>query len=120
MERIMKSQALRNDNMMHHMMGKRILEINVESDIIQELFRRLNIDKNDKTIKDITWLLYETTLINSGFSLEESGTFCNRIYKMLRLGLDLNSDVVVEEDEVIEEKKIENDDIEESSMEEID
>ena len=108
MERIMKAQALRNDNIMNHMMGKKILEINVESDIIQELFRRLNVDKNDKTIKDITWLLYETTLLNSGFSLEESGTFCNRIYKMLRLGLDLNSDVVEEEEEVenVEEKKV--------------
>ena len=124
MERIMKAQALRNDNMMHHMMGKRILEINVESDIIQELFRRLNTDKNDKTIKDITWLLYETTLLNSGFSLEESGTFCNRIYKMLRLGLDLNSDVVEEEEEVeeevVEEEKKSENDVEESSMEELD
>ena len=119
MERIMKAQALRNDNLMHHMMGKKILEINVESDIIQELFRRLNTDKNDKTIKDITWLLYETTLLNSGFSLEESGTFCNRIYKMLRLGLDLNSDVVEEEEEVVEEEESENN-VEEPSMEELD
>ena len=121
MERIMKAQALRNDNIMNHMMGKKILEINVESDIIQELFRRLNVDKNDKTIKDITWLLYETTLLNSGFSLEESGTFCNRIYKMLRLGLDLNSDVVEEEEvENVEEKKSESDNVEESEMEELD
>ncbi len=120
MERIMKAQALRNDSMMNHMMGKKILEINVESDIIQELFRRLNVDKNDKTIKDITWLLYETTLLNSGFSLEESGTFCNRIYKMLRLGLDLNSDVVEEKEEIVEEKKSEIDDVEETSMETLD
>ena len=122
MERIMKAQALRNDGMMNHMMGKKILEINVESDIVQELFRRLNADKNDKTIKDITWLLYETTLLNSGFSLEESGTFCNRIYRMIRLGLDLESVAVVDTSEKEDEKKIEKNEIveEESSMEELD
>ena len=39
---------------------------------------------------------------------------------MLRLGLDINSDVVEEEDEVVEEKKSENDNIEEASMDELD
>ena len=121
MERIMKAQALRNDNMMEHMMGKKILEINVDCDIIQELYRRLQEDKNDRTISDITWLLYETTLLNSGFTLGESGTFCNRIYKMLRLGLDLNSNEQ-EEEELIEEKKMEEEinNVEENTMEELD
>ena len=39
----------------------------------------LTFDKNDKTIKDIVWLLFETTLINSGFQLEEPSMFCDRI-----------------------------------------
>ena len=121
MERIMKAQALRNDGMMNHMVGKKILEINVESDIIQELYRRLMVDKNDRTIKDITWLLFETTMLNSGFTLEVSGTFCNRIYKMLRLGLDLetdvNEDVEIEEDK--EEENTENNN-DETEMEALD
>ena len=90
MERIMKAQALRNDAMMGQMSGQKTLEINVDSDIIQELYNKLNLDKNDKTIKDIVWLLFETTLINSGFTLDQSKVFCNRIHRMIRLGLSLD------------------------------
>ena len=72
------------------MMCKKILEINVESDIIQELHQKFSESKNENTIKDIVWLLYEISLINSGFTLEHSTPFCNRIHRMIRLGLGLD------------------------------
>jgi len=92
MERIMKAQALRNDSMMNSMMSRKTLEINPDSDIIKELHTKISTNKDDITIKDIIWLLFETTLLNSGFNLEQSDIFCNRIYRMIRLGLSINMD----------------------------
>ena len=121
MERIMKAQALRNDNMMGHMMSKKIMEINIDCDIIQELFKRLNKDKNDPTIKDITWLLYETTLLNSGFTLEKSELFCNRIHRMIRLGLSLDDNIEEEEEEeILLDNNVDNSNITEQHMETLD
>ena len=101
MERIMKAQTLRNDQMMGHMSSQKILEINTEHVVINELQSKMDADKNDKTIKDIVWLLFETTLINSGFQLEEPSVFCNRINRMIKLGLNLD-DEELKEDEVDE------------------
>ncbi len=118
MERIMKAQALRNDSMMGQMSAQKILEINVDSDIIQELNTRLTADKNDKTIKDIVWLLYEITLLNSGFTLEQSTPFCNRIHRMIRLGLSI--DEKEPEEPQIDEEPQENIIEDDSKMEELD
>ena len=127
MERIMKAQTLRNDQMMGQMGSQKTLELNVDNPVIKELNNKLSVDKNDKTIKDIVWLLFETTLINSGFQLEEPSMFCDRINKMIRMGLS-----VEDEDEDEDEQNVENaieeimlddnqeDKEEESNMEEVD
>ena len=127
MERIMKAQTLRNDQMMGQMGSQKTLELNVDNPVIKELNNKLSVDKNDKTIKDIVWLLFETTLINSGFQLEERSMFCDRINKMIRMGLS-----VEDEDEDEDEQDVENaieeimlddnqkDKEEESNMEEVD
>ena len=52
------------------MMSRKTLEIN--PDIIKELHSKISTNKDDITIKDIIWLLFETTLLNSGFNLEQS------------------------------------------------
>ena len=98
--------------MMTHMLSKKTLELNPDSDIIQVLFDKFNQDKNDNTIKDIVWLLFEVSLINSGFTLESSTPFCNRIHRMIRLGLgidDLDEDIPDDSDNIIEDSKLEPD-----------
>ena len=120
MERIMKAQALRNDSMMGQMSAQKILEINVDCDIIQELYTKLQVDKNDKAIKDIIWLLYDTTLLNSGFNLDESKTFCNRIHRMIRLGLSLDDNVEEEIDLTMDSENIVETEEETAKMEELD
>ncbi len=56
----------------------------------QELKTRSDADKGDKTVKDLVLLMFETSLLTSGFSLDDPATFGNRIYRMVKLGLSLD------------------------------
>ncbi|XP_032752954.1 heat shock protein HSP 90-alpha-like [Rattus rattus] len=92
MERIMKVQALRDDSTMGYMAAKKHLEINPDHSIIETLRQKAEADKNDKSVKDLVILLYETALLSSGFSLEDPQTHANRISRMIKLGLGTDED----------------------------
>jgi len=87
MERIMKAQALRDTSMTSYMVSKKTMEINPKHGIIKEIKKLLDKDSSNTTIKDIVWLLYDASLLNSGFSVEDPNTFAKRMHKMLLFGL---------------------------------
>lgn len=99
MERIMKAQALRDTSTMGYMAAKKHLEINPDHSIIDTLRVKADEDKNDKAVKDLVMLLFETSLLSSGFALEDPGVHAARIHRMIKLGLCIEDDEPAPHDE---------------------
>lgn len=117
MERIMKAQALRDASTSSYMVSKKTMELNPQHSIVKELKKKADEDKSDKTVKDLVWLLFDTSLLTSGFSLDDPAGYAERIHRMIKLGLSIDDtdDTPVAEDDVAED-----DGAEESKMEEVD
>merc|ERR1712137_1412992 len=96
MERIMKAQALRDTSTMGYMAAKKHLEINPDHSIVETLRQKAEADKNDKSVKDLVHLLFETSLLSSGFALEDPAIHASRIHRMIKLGLGIDEDDDVE------------------------
>merc|ERR1711939_943752 len=118
MERIMKAQALRDNSMSTYMTSKKTMEVNPDHPIIKELVKKSDADRGDKTVKDLIYLLFDTALLVSGFTLDEPNTFAGRLHRMIKLGLSIDDDG--DEEEAMPELEESADGGEGSKMEEVD
>mmetsp|Transcript_129491 Transcript_129491/g.223751 ORF Transcript_129491/g.223751 Transcript_129491/m.223751 type:complete len:138 (-) Transcript_129491:168-581(-) len=106
MERIMKGQALA-DSGQTMQTAKRIMEINPRHPVVDELRRRVKDDAEDAAAKDAAILMYEVAALRSGFQLEDTTSFADRMHKFMKVSLNLDADagLVQEEEYVIDEEE---------------
>ncbi|XP_041746795.2 endoplasmin-like [Coregonus clupeaformis] len=102
MERIMKAQAYQTGKDIstnYYASQKKTLEINPKHPLIKEMLKRVSTDAKDQTASDLAMVLFETATLRSGYQLQDTKAYGDRIERMLRLSMNIDLNEQVEEPE---------------------
>jgi len=92
MERIMRAQALRDNSSSTYMISKKTMEVNPTHPIMLALRDRVSKEGQQQHVRDLIMLLFDTSLLVSGFSLEDPSSYASRIHRMIKLGLSIEDE----------------------------
>jgi len=115
MERIMKAQALgAGAEQQSYMKSKKTLEINPKHPLIIKMLEKVHEDSEDAALKTQAYLLYESALLESGFTPDDPKAFNARLLQSLQGAIGVESLEVdddyefpfPEEEEVVEEEEV--------------
>ncbi|XP_064487008.1 endoplasmin-like isoform X1 [Ornithodoros turicata] len=101
MERLARSNthAKSHDTMRdYYLSQKKNMELNPRHPIIKELLKRVEDDTNDPVAREIAEVIYETATLRSGFMLEDTLAFANRVDRLLRKTMGVSEDAAIEEE----------------------
>lgn len=118
MEKIMRAQAFADPSRTKMMASQKTMEINPRHPIISELNSLVEADKTSTKAVDSAWLLYDTTLLASGFLQDDVDVFAERVHRVLASTFEIQTLDLLEEIEVPEEEEEETE--EETDMDEDD
>merc|ERR1711871_1900143 len=106
----MKNQAFGDNAASQYMMSKKIMEINPRHPIVSELLRLTEENEEDEEAKDLAVLLLDTSLFQSGFNMENTNDFSQRMYRLMKRGLNLDSLELLDEIDITEQEEDEEED----------
>ena len=91
MQRILKAQALRDSTSLALAPAKKIMELNPQHLLVRQLRDAAGKDDkaNEQVCSDLAWVLFETSLLTSGFSLDNPSAFADRVHRLVAHGLGL-------------------------------
>lgn len=109
MERILRAQAHQNGQDPEQFKSIRVLEINPRHPFVTKLLslvEEASSDDVDESTKDAAWMLHDMALLNSGYTITDSQAYSNRMMRVIKNSLEIDSmeledeiEVPIEEDE---------------------
>merc|ERR1712130_475770 len=104
-ERVMKAQSFQNKDQVAQMSGRKTLEINPNHPVIVDLLSKVKADKEDKAAVDTAQVLFQTSLIESGYEIADPSALVSRVYRLMSKELGVDPDAPIKEVEVPEEEE---------------
>jgi len=99
MERIMKAQTFGDSSKKPVLVSKKTMEINPYHPLVNALRIKSEANPEDSNLADLADLLYDSALVQSGFSVPDSTVFAKRIHRIVSLGVgaDVNAEMLPED-----------------------
>ena len=92
MERIMKAQALNVNNMNAYMKSRKIFELNIEHNIIKNLYKQYVDNNTDTKFNNFINIIYDTCALASGFSIDDPKLYSNVMYDLIQTNLSFTKE----------------------------